>query len=155
MISADIVIKEVKRTVKKIHKKQTKRFVNMIGEGKSISTIGKGRSGYVAKSFEMRLKHLGLKKGRGLLVVISGSGKTKEMISKLKNFKGKIVCLTMEHRSPIAKKADLVIEIKAKKSKQPLRSLFEQVCLVYLDSIIMILMKKMKVSEKQMWRRHK
>ena len=41
------------------------------------------------------------------------------------------------------------------KSKQPLRSLFEQSVLIYLDSIIIILMKKLKVTEKQMWQRHK
>lgn len=154
MVNAEAIIKEVRRVVRGINKKKTRKFVKELVEAKSVSVIGKGRSGYVAKSFAMRLKHLGVRRGNGLLVVISGSGKTRETLSRLKGFKGEVTCLTMESKSPIAKKADLVIEIKARRSNQPLRSLFEQACLVYLDSVIMILMKKMHVSEKQMWKRH-
>ena len=116
--------------------------------------IGCGRSGYIGKSFSMRLRHLGLKTGKNLLIVISGSGKSKEIIKQVNKTKKRIILITMNKNSVIAKKADLVIELKAKKSRQPMRSLFEQACLIYLDSIIMILMKKLKISEKQMWKRH-
>ena len=103
----------------------------------------------------MRLKHLGIKKGKNLLIIISGSGETKESLKKIKQSKkSETICITMNKKSSIAKKANLTILIKAKKSKQPMRSLFEQSALIYLDGVIMDLMKKLKISEKKMWKKH-
>lgn len=153
-----IVLKEIRKVINKIDKEKSNKFVEEIALSKKINVIGSGRSEFIGKCFLMRLGHLGLNisdGNNGLLIVLSGSGKTKETLNKLKNFKGKIVCLTMDKNSPIAKKSYLVVEVKAKNSRQPLRSLFEQACLIYLDSLVMVLMKKLKVSEKEMWKRHK
>lgn len=150
----NLILRELGRVVRKIDKKKTEELINEIINAKNVMVIGYGRSGYVGKSFSMRLEHLGLKTGKSLLIVISGSGKTKEIIRQVNKTKNKIVLITMNRNSVIAKKADLIIELKAKKSSQPMRSLFEQACLIYFDSIIMILMKKLKISEKEMWKRH-
>lgn len=151
----NIILKELEEVIKKINQEKTEKLVNEIINTKSINVIGHGRSGYIGKSFSMRLKHLGLKTGKSLLIIISGSGKTKQIIKQVnKSKKSKVILITMNKNSVLAKKANLIIELKAKKSKQPMRSLFEQTCLIYLDSIIMILMEKLKISEKQMWKRH-
>ena len=155
MKEVDLVLGEVERVVNGVKEGETEKFVKEIVNCKSVRVIGAGRSGYVGKSFAMRLGHLGLEFGGGLLIVLSGSGETKETLKMLKGFKGRVVCLTMNRWSSIAKTSDLVIEVKAKKSKQPLRSLFEQFCLIYLDGVVMRLMKELKVSEKEMWERHK
>jgi len=152
MDEISLILKELKKAVGKVDKKKTKIFVNEIANAKSILVVGKGRSGYVGQSFSMRLKHLGLKTGQDLVITISGSGKIKQTIKK--NKKGKSVLITMNKNCVLAKKSDLVIELKSKKSKQPMRSLFEQSALIYLDSIIIILMEKLKISEKEMWKRH-
>jgi len=146
----NLILKELKGVVLGVGKKKTAMFVDEIVNAKSIKIIGYGRSGYVGQCFSMRLKHLGLKSGQDLVIVISGSGKIKEKIGGKK----KSVLITMNKNCALAKKVDLVIELKAKKSKQPMRSLFEQSALVYLDGVIMKLMKKLKVNEKEMWKRH-
>lgn len=154
------ILKEVKKS-SNIDERQIRMLVADIVKADRIFVEGAGRSGYVADSFAMRLKHLGLKVGSklgddDLMIVISGSGKTPLILKKVKKLKGKttIFCITMDSKSPIAKLADNVLVIKAKKSKQPLRSLFEQEGLLFLDAVILRLMKKLKISEKQMWRRH-
>ena len=152
MIEANLILKELKEVVLKVDKKKTGALINEIINTKSIKVIGHGRSGYVGQCFSMRLKHLGLKTGQDLVIIISGSGKIKQTIKK--NKKGKSVLITMNKNCVLAKKSDLVIELKSKKSKQPMRSLFEQSALIYLDSIIIILMEKLKISEKEMWKRH-
>jgi len=150
------ILSEIARVFKNISLSKRKKLVSEIIKAKSVAVAGYGRSGYIARSFAMRLEHLGIKKGGDLLIIISGSGKTKktlQLVNKAK--KSKIICITMNKNSPIPKKSDLVIMLEAKTSRQPLRSLFEQSALVYLDAVVMLLMKKLRISEKQMWRRHK
>lgn len=154
MKETNLILKELKKVLARADRKKVKMLVNEIISSSSIKTIGHGRSGYVGECFSMRLKHLGLKTGNGLLIVISGSGLTKDVLQKVRKTKAKTVLITINGKSLIAKKADLVIELKAGKSKQPMRSLFEQAALVYLDAVIMLLMKKLKISEKEMWRKH-
>jgi len=157
MKEASLILSEIKKAVKSISERDTNNLINNLAKAKKINIIGHGRSWHVAKAFSMRLKHIGLKIGEkpDLTIVISGSGETKDILKILKKIKkGKIICITFSEKSHIAKQSDLVIEIKAKKSRQPLRSLFEQSALIYLDSIIIKLMKKLKISEEQMWKRH-
>jgi len=155
MKPAKTILKEIARVFKNISLSKQRKLVKEIVDAQSVDVVGYGRSGYVAKSFVIRLKHLGIKKGKDLLIVISGSGKTKESLRILnKSRRSRIICVTMDKKSPIAKKSDLVIVLSAKHSRQPLRSLFEQSALIYFDSVIMLLMKKLKVSEKKMWERH-
>ncbi|MBD3247516.1 SIS domain-containing protein [Candidatus Pacearchaeota archaeon] len=164
----NLILKEIKKALSGISKRKTKKLVNEIAKANEVNVIGHGRSWHAGKSFAMRLTHLGLDVGRlgkkpgktsnkDLTLIISGSGESKDILKLVKSVKkGKIVCITMtgSDDSSIAKKADLVIEIKARRSKQPLRSLFEQSALIYLDSIVMLLMEKMNISEKEMWKRH-
>lgn len=160
MRELDEIIKEIRKSAN-INEKQIRMLVIKIIKADKIFVEGAGRSGYVADSFVMRLKHLGLKitskpGDDDLMIVISGSGKTPEILRKVKKVAGKttVFCITMDSKSSIAKLADNVLVIKAKQSKQPLRSLFEQESLLFLDAVIVRLMKKMDVSEKQMWKRH-
>lgn len=156
MRETSLVLSEIRRAVNSIDKNKILKLVDEIAYSKSVSIIGSGRSGYIGKSFEMRLRHLGLKKGSDLLIVISGSGETKETLRLLsRKKKSKIACLTMNSKSRIAKNSNLIIDVKAKKSRQPLRSLFEQTVLICLDAVVMMLMEKLKVNEKEMWKRHK
>ena len=159
MKEEEIVLKEIVKAVKSIKINKTIRLIDEIIKAKKIDVIGHGRSGYIASCFLMRLKHLGLKVSKSidrgdLTIIISGSGETRKTLKKINNRKGLIILLSMNKKSLIGEKADVVIDIKAKRSKQPLRSLFEQSCLIYLDSVVMELMKKMNVNEKEMWKRH-
>ena len=156
----NLVLSELKQVLEKIDKKKTEKLINKIINAKNIKVIGYGRSGYIGKNFSMRLRHLGLKTGKSLLIVISGSGKTKVTNEIVRSAKTGICLITTNRKSDIAKRSDLVIEIKAKtkvdhkKSIEPLGSLFEQASFIYLDSVVVILMKKLRRSEKFMRKRH-
>lgn len=159
---------EIDSVLKKIDDKKTEKFIRLIRKSKKVFLIGSGRSGLVAEAFGMRIMQLGLKsyilgesispepqKG-DLLVVISGSGKTKvtkDIVFGVKKRGIKICLLTANLKSELAKESNLVLKIDAKtklakrKSIEPLGSLFEQASFVYLDSVIILLMKKLKKSE--------
>lgn len=166
---------ELEDVFEKVNEKQTQEIVKEIQKSKRIFLTGSGRSGLVAEAFVMRLKQLGKNSylvgkpktpkiiKKDLLMVISGSGKTKateKLVGGLKKSGAKIFLITSNKKSPIAKNSNLVIEVKAKtklgkrKSIEPLGSLFEQATLVYLDSIVIILMKKLKRTEEFMKKRH-
>ncbi len=151
-----LILKEIEKAID-VSDEKTQKLIKEISNSKKINVIGHGRSWHVAKAFSMRLNHLGFKTGKlrkDLTIVISGSGETKDILKIIKKTKRKIICITSNPSSSIAKESDLQIILNAKKSKQPLRSLFEQSALIYLDSIIMLLMKKMDISEKDMWKKH-
>ena len=164
--------KELDKVLKKISEKQTSELIKLIKTSKTIFLAGQGRSGLVAQAFAMRLTHLGLNshiigeatapsiKKNNLLIAISGSGKTKQTIATIKNAKKARakICLITSKQPKI--KPDLIIKIEAKtkfnhkKSIEPLGSLFEQATLLYLDSVVILLMKKLKIKEKAMKKRH-
>ena len=161
--------KEIDRVLGGVDEKDTKKLVGFIVGAKRIFVTGSGRSGLVAEAFVMRLEQLGLKscvigdsevKKGDVVIVISGSGKTKATNKIVKDVKKARICLiTANKESEIAKMAELVIQIKAKtkvsgKSIEPLGSLFEQAVFVYLDSIVILLMKKLGKTEKSMRKRH-
>tara|TARA_Y100000034_G_scaffold109178_1_gene140175 strand:- start:6315 stop:6881 length:567 start_codon:yes stop_codon:yes gene_type:complete len=166
---------ELEDVFEKVNEKQTQELVKSILKTKKIFLIGSGRSGLVAEAFVMRLNQLGVRSyliekskirkitKKDFLIVISGSGKTKiteQIVKNLKKSGAKICLITSNKKSPIARKSNLVVEIKAKtklrkrKSIEPLGSLFEQATFVYLDSIVIMLMKKLKKTEKFMKKRH-
>jgi 6-phospho-3-hexuloisomerase len=171
----DEIVMELESCLMAIDKKETKELVSKIIKANNIFLIGKGRSGLVAEAFAMRLMQLGLKSHavgeptapgitkKDILIAISGSGDTESVIEAVKNAKKEkaIVCsLTSDKKSSIARKSGLVVHIKAKTKKQkkgsiePLGSLFEQTVLLYLDVIVLLLMKKLKKTEKFMKKRH-
>lgn len=170
-----IVEDELLGVLERVDEKKTEDFVKIILKSKRIFLTGSGRSGFVANAFAMRLVQLGLKvyvvgesatpavEKRDLLIVVSGSGETKiiEDITKESKNLGVSVCLiTANKNSKISKLSDLVIEIKAKtkanheKSIEPLGTLFEQSALIYLDAVVLLLMKKLGKDEKIMKTKH-
>jgi len=167
------VEKELRHVLSIINEKDVNSFVDLILNSKVIFLTGQGRSGLVAQAFAMRLVHLGfeshyvgeattpnIEKG-DLLIAISGSGKTKitnDIISAAKKTKAKCCLITADKKS--ARKVDLVVEIRAKtkfgkqKSIEPMGSLFEQSCLLYLDVVVLILMDRIGKDESYLMMRH-
>jgi len=171
--------KEIKLSLKDISDKKTEKLISEILKAKKIFVTGQGRSGLISESFAMRLMQSGTKayhigdcttpsiSKNDLLLAISGSGKTEitnMIIKEAKKAGAKIVLLTCKKTT--AEKAklktiDLMIEINAKaktdkkkKSIEPLGTLFEQASLLYLDSVVILLMKKLKIKEKELGKRH-
>ena len=170
-----LILEEIDNTLSHLEDNDYGRFANEVVGASRIFTAGKGRSGYVANSFAMRLNQLGKDasaigeattpsiKEHDLLIIISGSGSTEHLrllAEKAQSVGAKIVLLTTNAESPIANLAKTVVELPAgtkhdvEGSKQPLGSLFEQASLIFLDSVVLPLMDAFHISEKTMQENH-
>lgn len=154
---------------------------------RKILVMGAGRSGLVGRAFAMRLKHLGfdvyvlgdtivspIRRG-DVVVAISGSGRTALIVTAAEAAKtagAVIVAITTYIDSPLAKIADIVVEVpgRAKVSRiedyfarqvlgvheplAPLGTLFEDCTMIFLDSIIAELMHKLGKTEEDLRQGH-
>lgn len=170
-----LIISEIEQTLNKVDEQKNTQFLNEILNANAIFVAAKGRSSFVANSFAMRLNQLGkrshvvgetttpsIQEG-DLLLIVSGSGKTAhlQLLSETaKQAEANIILISTQSESKIAELSNEVITLPAgtkydeKGSEQPLGSLFEQSSQIFLDSIIMELMKKMNVSETTMQNNH-
>ena len=174
-----LVIKELEAALASIDPAATEQFAGLLLDADEIFCAGAGRSGFQIRGFAMRLMHMGLKSymvgetctpnitENGLLVICSGSGTTKSLVShaaKAKEVGAKVALITINPESVIGKTADVVIKIPAVspksdvqgavKSVQPMGSLFEQSEGIYMDIVIMMLMEKLGMDSDTMFGRH-
>lgn len=172
------MIKELNRSVELISDEEAEKLVNGILESKKIFVAGAGRSGFMAKSFAMRMMHIGLDayvigetvtpnfEEEDILIIGSGSGETKSLVSiaeKAKNIGGTIAAVTIFPESTIGKLADVTIKLPGSpkdqsegdfKSIQPMGSLFEQTLLMFYDAIILSFMDKKGLDTNTMYGKH-
>lgn len=170
-----LILDELDHTLSHVKDSEAKTFLTQVIEANQIFVAGKGRSGFVANSFAMRLNQLGkyahvvgesttpsITKD-DLFVVISGSGSTEHLrilTEKAKSVGAEVVLLTTSPNSAIGKLANAVIELPAgtkydaEGSTQPLGSLFEQASQILLDSIVLDLMSELNVDEETMQQNH-
>jgi 3-hexulose-6-phosphate synthase/6-phospho-3-hexuloisomerase len=145
--------------------------------GNRVFTYGAGRSGFIGRCFAQRLMHLNIDScyvsdavtyqftNNDILFIVSGSGETTSSVAiaqKANEIGGKIVLITSNNHSNIAKLSDYIIEIKAKskdvaltkKSLAPYTSLFDISALTVLDSIGGTLMQNLGITESDIDERH-
>ena len=177
--TAETVLHEIGYCLKEVTDKETENLLELILRTKRIFVAGVGRSGFACRGFAMRLMHVGLDayfigdtvtpafSKDDLLFIGSGSGATASLTvyaEKVKKIGGKVAILTINMDSPIGRLADVGIclnspspkvdrEVKAV-SVQPMGSMFEQSLMVMCDIIVLQLMKRMKLDEEEMFRRH-
>lgn len=172
------VVQELSQTVELISNDNAELLVNHILEANKIFVAGAGRSGFMGKSFVMRMMHMGidayivgetvtanLEKG-DLLIIGSGSGETKTLIAiaeKAKNIGGTIAAVTISPDSTIGRSADIVVKLPGAtkehsdgdyKTIQPMGSLFEQTMLLFYDALILRFMEKKGLDSKKMYGKH-
>ncbi|MEM1504738.1 6-phospho-3-hexuloisomerase [Domibacillus sp. 8LH] len=170
------ILREVHTAAHLIRDEDAAQLVNHILEAKKIFVAGAGRSGFMAKSFAMRMMHVGLDpyvvgetitpnvEEGDLFIVGSGSGETKSLVAmaeKAKSIGADVAAITIVPDSSIGRIADIVIEIPAQtktgtnnKSIQPMGSLFEQSLLLFYDSLILTIMEKRGMDSGRMYGRH-
>ena len=149
-----------------------------ITDAGSVFVCGAGRSMLMMQAFAMRLVHLGMEayvvgetitpaiKPGNLLIAGTGSGETRvtqAMIDAAHARDARTCALTAHAHSSIGRACDLVVEIPtpvtvaadvARLSVQPPGSLFEQCLLVLCDTMVMLFMQRLGVTEEQMRARH-
>ncbi|WP_046133297.1 SIS domain-containing protein, partial [Bacillus thermotolerans] len=104
-----LILEELDATLSQVDNTEYERFSNDVIGADRIFTAGKGRSGFVANSFAMRLNQLGKNayvvgesttpsiKEHDLFIIISGSGSTEHLrllAEKAQSVGAKIVLLT-------------------------------------------------------------
>lgn len=172
------ILKELSRTVDLISDEEAEKLVDKILESKKIFVAGAGRSGFMAKSFAMRMMHMGLDayvigetvtpnyEKEDLLIIGSGSGETKSLVSmaeKAKKIGGSIAAATIFPESTIGQLTDITVKLPGSpkdqsdndyKTIQPMGSLFEQTLLLFYDAIILRVMEKKGLDSNTMFGRH-
>lgn len=172
------IIKELNRSVDLISDEEAEKLANGILESKKIFVAGAGRSGFMAKSFAMRMMHMGIDayvigetvtpnfEKDDMLIIGSGSGETKSLVSmakKAKSIGGTIAAITIFPESTIGQLADITIKLPGSpkdqsegddKTIQPMGSLFEQTLLLFCDAVILRFMEKKGLNSDTMYGRH-
>lgn len=175
VLNYQLILNEIAQTLRSVNDDTVTQFERKIIDAPSVFVSGKGRSGFVANGFAMRLNQLGkqahvvgesttpsIQKG-DIFLIISGSGSTthlKLLAEKAKNLEAEVLLISTKRESAIGQIADLVIELPAGTkhdaagSDQPLGSLFEQSAQLFFDSLVINLQEKLNVSEAAMQDNH-
>ncbi len=150
------------------------RLTRLLDKAQRIFVTGAGRSGLIAKFFAMRLMHSGytvsvvgeivtpsIKRG-DLLIIISGSGETEQLIAFTKRaaeLRADILLITAKEGSTIGGLADDVFNIGvpeqySKVYGMPMGTVFELSTLFFLESYIAQLIHEKGIAEEEMRYRH-
>ncbi|NOT11746.1 MAG: 3-hexulose-6-phosphate synthase [Methylococcaceae bacterium] len=150
------------------------KLTKLLDKAKRIFVSGAGRSGLVCKFFAMRLVHSGydvsvvgeivtpsIKKG-DLLIIISGSGETEQLIAfakKAKEVGAKIVLISAKDNSTIGDMSEAVFQIgKAEQYGKilgmPMGTAFELSTLSFLEALVAHLIHEKGIAEEVMRSRH-
>jgi 6-phospho-3-hexuloisomerase len=172
------VLNEIVETLETSNFGDLENFINKIINAQKIVLFGAGRVGLMMKTFAMRLNHLGLDSyflgeinlpatGPGdLLIIGSGSGNTKSVVTIAQVAQSKdldVISVTSNIKSVIASLSTSLIHINCQTKEtgitnrysiQPMTTLFEQSLLIFLDALVLELMKKLNEDNESMSRRH-
>jgi 6-phospho-3-hexuloisomerase len=173
-----VIPQEIEHVIAGVSAEQVERLMQAITDADSVFVCGAGRSLLMMQAFAMRLVHLGMTAyvvgetvtpaiaPGNLLIAGTGSGQTRltlAMIEAAKARQATTCALTAHPQSPVASMADFVVEIPtpvtvaagvARASVQPPGSLFEQCLLVLCDTMVMMFMQRLGVTEEMMRARH-
>ncbi len=172
------VIDELVRALRNVDEAAAMRLVDMILAAPRVFVYGRGRTGLGAWAFASRLAQMGLEvhvvgemtapaiSAGDLLVAASGTGTTRTTLlaaEEARRIGARVVALTAHLDSPLAASADLVVPVEGatrrraageEKSAQYGGSLFEQTLLLALDSVAMVLKRRLARSDYEMDQRH-
>jgi 6-phospho 3-hexuloisomerase len=170
----DLVISKITNILGATSDSLEAEFVEMCDAAKRIFITGAGRSKLVGNFLGMRLMHSGytvyvqgeistpsIREG-DLLIVISGSGETTQLVSfanKAKSENANVVLICSKASSTIGDIADKTIRIGSDDSfaatkGMPMGTMFELSTLIFLESIVSHLIHEKGIPEEEMRYRH-
>lgn len=150
------------------------KLTAMLDRAGRIFVSGAGRSGLIGRFFAMRLMHSGYDvyvvgeivtpsiKSGDLLLIISGSGETEQLISFTKRAKqigADIVLISAKSDSTIGDMADAIFQIGTpeqygKVKGMPMGTVFELSTLFFLEALISHVIHEKGIPEETMRERH-
>lgn len=159
---------------------EIEQFMSVIIQANRICLAGAGREGIAARSFAMRLMHLGKEvhwvwddttpgmEPGDLFLAVNGSGKIGHidyLVEQAKAAGAYTAVLTGAPNERIPREADLCLFVpacvykgkdeRAIPSMQPMGSLFEQHLFLLFDVIVLLLQEQLGMSGEQMEKRHR
>ncbi|MDU0968914.1 MAG: 6-phospho-3-hexuloisomerase [Actinomycetaceae bacterium] len=166
----DVIIEEINGVVERIDEADLRAARDIITPGTRVYAAGEGRSGFQARSFAMRMMHVGytsymmgeticpsMHEG-DVLLAISGSGTTRRTVedaTAAHKLGVKVIAVTSKPQSPLAEVADAVIVVPGRVkgeeggSIQLLSSLFDQSVHIALDALCLLISQRDNVSDAQ------
>ncbi len=173
-LAEDYILKRVKESLAKEQDLERMFLIDSILGTNKVFIYGVGRSGTMSKAFAIRLVQLGLKvffvgetitpivEKDDLVIIVSNTGETMSAIQTaniVRRLGAKVIAITAESHSKLAHAASSVIHLYVDDEPDdselaPLGTVFEITALVFLDSIIPEIMKKMGQNEANMRTRH-
>jgi 6-phospho-3-hexuloisomerase len=163
------------RTTLDIEEKPLAEFLRVLQPARRVFLYGRGRSGFVARAFAVRLMHLGYQtyvvgetitapvKRDDVVVLVSGSGSTYPVVmtAELGRRQGAtVVAITAQPESEVARLAHVVVPLSPPDGNgerarlAPLGTLFETSAWLFFDAVVAILMERLGESEASMRKRH-
>ncbi|WP_347988470.1 6-phospho-3-hexuloisomerase [Methylomonas sp. AM2-LC] len=150
------------------------KITDLLDNSKRIFISGAGRSGLIGRFFAMRLMHSGYDvsvvgeivtpsiKSGDLLIIISGSGETEQLIAftkKAKQIGAKIALISAKDDSTIGDLADTTFQIGraeqyGKVRGMPMGTVFELSTLFFLEATVSHLIHEKGIPEEEMKSRH-
>lgn len=170
----ELVINKISSILEATPDGHDKALVDMLDQAKRIFISGAGRSKLVGNFFAMRLMHGGYDvsvvgeivtpsiKAGDLLIIISGSGETEQLIAFTKRAKeigAKIVLISAKSDSTIGDLADITLQIGrdeqyGKVKGMPMGTVFELSTLLFLEATISHVIHDKGIEEEVMRSRH-
>jgi 6-phospho-3-hexuloisomerase len=167
------------RVLRSVKARELREFEEAILASNRIFVTGLGRTGLMARGFAMRLMHLGrrvyhvgdvitpaIRRG-DLLILCSRTGRSKVLshyIDMARKARVQVAIVTGNPRSAAARRADVVVGIddsrvmdarrRRKEPYLPLGSLYEQALLLVLDHVVVDLMERLGLTERDLARIH-
>ncbi|MFA5983371.1 MAG: 6-phospho-3-hexuloisomerase [Methylococcaceae bacterium] len=169
-----LILDKISSILEVTDKTYDQQLTEILDKASRIFVSGAGRSGLIGRFFAMRLMHSGydvsvvgeivtpsIKKG-DLLIVISGSGETEQLIAftkKAKEIGAQIVLISAKSDSTIGDLADAVFQVgKAeqygKVKGMPMGTVFELSTLLFLEAMISHVIHEKGIAEEEMRSRH-
>lgn len=175
-----LIIDEHEKVFKAQDFLEIEKLVDSIIKANRVFIVGAGREGIAARSFAMRIMHLGkdtfwvwddtapsMNEG-DLFIAINGSGKIGHidyLINRAKLTKAKILVITGSPNEETPKMADVSVFIPAcvykgedkrvVNSLQPMGNLFEQHLFLLFDLVIILITKELCLDYSEMEKRHR
>ncbi|MBL7223252.1 MAG: SIS domain-containing protein [Candidatus Brocadiae bacterium] len=154
----------------------TERLIDTLLSARRIYVTGEGRTGLVARTFAMRLVHLGMTayvcgetvtpaiEADDVCIACSASGETAITCHRAGVSRGvgaTVVAITAVAGTPLGAPADLDLVLDAptkhataSQSVQFGSTLFEQALLVFLDAVVLLLQDRRGASPQSMFAKH-
>jgi 6-phospho 3-hexuloisomerase len=170
----DYIIAQSRSTLK-VDDATLQAFLNVLQPARRVFLYGRGRSGFVARAFAVRLMHLGYQTyvvgetitapvaRQDVVILVSGSGLTYPVVmtAELGRRQGAtVVALTAQPDSEVARLAHVVIPLAPPHGNgerarlAPLGTLFETSAWLFFDAVVALLMARLGETEESMRKRH-